>query len=410
MDEPSWNQWCDVESLCLRAACNEVLEPCARPIKPRVVSRLVASAEAAALYDDLIAARAGGTAATAGARDTVVALAADPRWRTLVVEHVRREERWADLWHGGFVSGWDWLSALGQKPTDKAHPVARATAVVLLSAGTIGVTLKVAKQAEIELPVRAKFADAAELRITAPPLNVSLAPGQATIAVALEAAPTKLPIQISVEPGAPALQSLADIAKEAQRGNQRLDAATRSIRAVKAALQATNARLGTTPDTSVTGALQSLGGSVKEGVETAKAVDTRVGQIDGKLTDQKRDLRELTEHARDWPASARVVALTSGEAQVLPLWLPDGMSGAAGCNVELKLVRLEKRKASLKVTPQRCPESIKAPPEFQLAQGKEQLLGDLHLVATLVDVDRRLFGADVASVRLRGTDRAWSAN
>ncbi len=171
-----WLSLCGVSNLSFRAACNAVVDPRARPVKRRVVSRLGTSREARALF------KAVWEAALVRAAPLPQAffdeLISRREWATLVVETEASEQGWINLFgKEGFLGAWDRLSALWEKLFGKdAGVIPRVITIALAGGGSI-------------LPAQ-------KLLI---PIELQVAPGKIPMQVEVTAPPGTTPIPISIK-------------------------------------------------------------------------------------------------------------------------------------------------------------------------------------------------------------------
>jgi hypothetical protein len=170
------------DSLEIRAAANASVSEEKRPIKKRVLRRVVSSAEFKRTSASIIASmvgQLGGPATTEGTADVLLPkaverfqdseqlsedfferLSKDREFSTLILEAVERERRWADLLQKDFKSFRDWLQSLLEKFSSPNHPVSRTVSAVLLSGISLGITYKVAvslDQKQFTIPVRVQL-------------------------------------------------------------------------------------------------------------------------------------------------------------------------------------------------------------------------------------------------------------
>jgi hypothetical protein len=151
------------QSLEFRAAANASVPPEKRPIRSRVLSRLRDSADFTRSFVPLLK-----DCMKAGLEDEAIlaafstALAADPRFQTLVLEAIEQDRKWGDLFQKGFHSWLDRIHSVVEKLFDTSHPVSRLTASVLLSGTSLFAGYKAIHYAvpeiapkEIAIPIRA---------------------------------------------------------------------------------------------------------------------------------------------------------------------------------------------------------------------------------------------------------------
>jgi hypothetical protein len=156
------------DSLEFRAAANASVSEDKRPIKTRVMRRVLSSPEFRTASASVIiscAAREFGIP-DATASEVIKKLLTDPSKRgvegdvpfekffeqlagdrefsTLIIEAIDREKRWADLLQKGFTSLGDRLRALFEKMFSENHPVSRTVSTLVLSGLSVVLTYRVA--------------------------------------------------------------------------------------------------------------------------------------------------------------------------------------------------------------------------------------------------------------------------
>lgn len=171
------------DSLEIRAAANASVPADKRPIRRRILERVVSSSEfrmLSALTLVLRAAReCGKEDATSsemlrlladsedrdGIRERVLGnfyadLSQRSEFSTLLLEAIDREERWTDFVNGQFKSWTDRIRSVIEKLFSKEHPAARGVATLLLSGSSLLLCYRVAVhfvpdlQQELSVPVR----------------------------------------------------------------------------------------------------------------------------------------------------------------------------------------------------------------------------------------------------------------
>jgi hypothetical protein len=277
MPKFEWALHCREEDVRFRAACNDVVESGARPVKRRVVRRLAESAEARAIWDGLVAASPVETVGP-----LFQALTGDTRWKTLVIEHVDAERRWADVRQGAFKDAWDRVrSAVEKACGEGGHAIARSSALGLAGGMSLFMSYRWAGSPTLELPIKPTLSQVTVQMPKEPvpiPIKLVAADGQA-IPISLLPAAADRSIRIDTTLSGDGLQPLARIAASAGRSEAGLGRVVARLDALTAQAEKLNRE-----DGAVVKGISSLAAAVGDVQKTAADGVQKVDTLRGEMT------------------------------------------------------------------------------------------------------------------------------
>jgi hypothetical protein len=318
-----------------RAACNEAVGADKRPLKSRVLRRLAEGEEPKTVWRDVAGRPKHHDAATAGSipdsaqLDAFFAdLAADTRWRLLVVEHCDAERRWSELWTQRFQRIKEWFLALIEKAKDPELPMPKG-ATAAMATFTVGATYLVTFGVEppprvtipIELQAPAEHTVLA-IRLEQPPT------ASFPIRFTVPTEPLKINVGATVE-GAAAGEALTSIAEEVRLGRKALSTASGGVATVSQEMERTRALID--PDTGGIGRdLRALTESVGR---LDKSAGTGVTYVTASGLDGMPAWNLVSTQAQDGQVVARVTLEEQSKSRAELSWVSAGR--VVECPIEL---------------------------------------------------------------------------
>lgn len=389
------------QSIDFRAACNEALPASLRPIQPRVIERLCDATRKTGREAETIVGRIIGREGIPedfdlpGDAPFWRDLAADPAWKTLVLEAVEAELSWSGLLEPGHRLT-DWIGSAVEKWWDHRHPVTRNAGIAALSTlSFLGSTVAIRGVVHLTVPpsVREELHDLGSI-----PLKVEWSQPPALPVVKFDTTSLTLP-KLEVDPALPKLelaqpivvqQDSRGIVVQLQAISSAIAKATanpqrtlnpENLTSIQADLNQIAAKI---PDRTTIGALAGKLDAVKAAIdqaalgegkaETALRNAVREGALSSQLTLSENDLQSIV-----FPE----IDAQTGQVQLVPLTVHVSRVSGSGATA----------RATLDVSQAGLGATRRTSGDLSLSPGSSRQLSDtnLKLDATLAvnAIDRR---------------------